>query len=220
VKTQTTIPESKTNLLVFTKKEVFLILFLLILVSLFSFTLGLKLGKNLAQREFTQQEKLTATSHEEPFHAVEDSVAPESHADKAVHTESNRTDEVVSPEHMQNKEEELLGEELKKDKPTAKKEVPLTIPSEKRGLPIRYTLQVGSYRTIGEAAEQVALLKRRSLEAFYLEASVPGKGNWYRVGIGNFETKEEAEKMAQKWKALHSLPPFIITSFKQDASGE
>ena len=219
MKTQTTIPESKTNLLVFTKKEVFLILFLLILVALFSFTLGLKLGKNLAQREAIQQEKLTAISHEDSFHATEET-APVDHQD--VHTKEARVDKneqsapAIASDQLQSKEEEFMSEELRKDKPTAKKEVQLNIPSEKRGVPSRYTLQVGSYRTIGEAAEQVALLKRRSLEAFYLEANVPGKGNWYRVGIGNFETKEEAEKMAQKWKALHSLPPFIITTFKQE----
>lgn len=92
--------------------------------------------------------------------------------------------------------------------------MPMQFPKGKKGdvdvNDSRYTLQVGSYRTVAEATEQVTQLKHAGLEAFYLEASVPGKGTWYRVGIGIFPTKDQAEKTAQKWKSEKQLPQFLV----------
>jgi len=200
----------KTDLLVFNKKEILIIIVLLILVALFSFTLGVRMGKSLggsakgvvstpvgeehAPLKAHQEEHEPAAEVEEEAHNAE---AP---ASKSLKTAENRADE------------ELVGE-VEKNNVGVSKPLTLNLPKDKKGegsQAVRYTLQVGSHRTVAEAAEQVSGLKKQNIDAFYLEAKVPGKGTWYRVGIGTFSNKEDAERTAVKWKDAKHLPPYIV----------
>lgn len=211
--------EPKAELLVFNKKEILVIISLLVLVALFSFTLGLKLGKTLGASA-----KPAATEHA-PLgeHAVEGSsahapteAAPGEHGEEASENRVEATKPVASPEaapaEAQDKADAEFAAEADKEKVGAAKTVPMAFPKDKKGETIknvRYTLQVGSHRTVAEATEQVSGLKRKGLDAFYIEATVPGKGTWYRVGIGVFNSKEEAERGAVEWKKK-GLPAHIV----------
>ncbi len=62
-----------------------------------------------------------------------------------------------------------------------------------------YSVQVSSWRNKAKAEQEVQRLKKLGLNAFLFEAYLPQKGGtWYRVRVGNFKSKEEAEEFESK----------------------
>ncbi|MBI1938928.1 MAG: SPOR domain-containing protein [Ignavibacteriales bacterium] len=58
-----------------------------------------------------------------------------------------------------------------------------------------YNVQVSSWLNKQKAENEVKRLRREGLTAFLVEANLPQKGGlWYRVRIGNFNSREEAEQ--------------------------
>ncbi|MFA3781556.1 SPOR domain-containing protein [Melioribacteraceae bacterium 4301-Me] len=58
----------------------------------------------------------------------------------------------------------------------------------------KYNVQISSWRNIVKAQQEVSKLKKSGLNAFVIEANLPDKGGmWYRVRVGGFNSKEEAE---------------------------
>lgn len=231
--------EPKTELLVFNKKEISVIIVLLVLVAMFSFTLGLRLGKSLGSHqsvthESTEQAPLDHKQDghgEAAEHKDEHGAAPagdahgehkEGHQASSGAADHKPVGDDAAAQSSKAAEDQADAEfvaEASKEKVKASKGVVLALPKDKKSEGFdgpRYTLQVGSHRTVAEAAEQVALLKRSNLDAFYMEAKVPGKGTWYRVGIGLFKSKEEAESTAGKWKAVKKgLPSYIVQKINE-----
>jgi len=78
----------------------------------------------------------------------------------------------------------------------------------------RYTLQVSSSREASDAADQVASLKARGLYAVSSYESVEGKGMWYRVYAGRFETRKEAEAAGARLKADGIISGYWIRVLK------
>lgn len=56
----------------------------------------------------------------------------------------------------------------------------------------KYTVQVAAYPDEGEAQKVTADLKSKGFSAFYVNAKVKNK-TWYRVSVGLFTTKKEAD---------------------------
>jgi cell division protein FtsN len=62
----------------------------------------------------------------------------------------------------------------------------------------KYTIQVGSFQD-RESAERLALeLESKGFDAYVEKAQIPGRGVWYRVRVGTFETKAEAQAWAER----------------------
>lgn len=62
-----------------------------------------------------------------------------------------------------------------------------------------YNVQVSSWKNKEKAEQEVNRLRGLGLNAFIYEAYLPQKGGtWYRVRVGNFKTKEEAEYFQSK----------------------
>lgn len=58
-----------------------------------------------------------------------------------------------------------------------------------------YNFQVSSWRNKYKAEQEVQRLRNQGYNAFVLEAYLPEKGGtWYRVRIGSFQSREEAEQ--------------------------
>jgi cell division septation protein DedD len=57
-----------------------------------------------------------------------------------------------------------------------------------------YCFQVSSWKRENVAKQEVERLKRKGYDAFYVQANIPGRGTWYRVRVGYFDTIEEASK--------------------------
>ena len=220
--------EPKAELLVFNKKEITVIMVLLVLVSLFSFTLGLRLGKALAvaKAEHPEQAPLAEKSEKKEAapvavendaeHAAakaEEGELPKT-ADSAKMSEAGDENAVDSGKKAEARADSEFSKEAAKEKLAAGKTLPMSLPNDKKsdaGDGPRFTIQVGSNRTVAEAAEQVTQLKSTGFDdAFYLTANVPGHGTRYRVGVGIFSSKDAAERMAGKWKATKKALPFYI----------
>jgi cell division protein FtsN len=58
----------------------------------------------------------------------------------------------------------------------------------------RWTIQFGAPKQKAEADKIVAKLVAAGLDPFVVEADIPGKGHFFRVRVGQFGSKEEAER--------------------------
>lgn len=232
--------ETKHELFVFNKKEVGVILMLLGLVALFSFTLGIKLGKRLGAAKPAEQAAIVASpltaAKPKTEHAAEASKEDEESAPTL------SEDEINPAAAAEEKADAELEKEIDKTHAGAGKILAMALPGEKKGVAKstesgpakaepathsqkteqaangKYTLQIGSYRTLKEATEQVSELKKKNLDAFYVEAQIPGKWTWYRVGVGVFANKGMAEKTAVRWKSAKALPPYIVQKIDAGAA--
>jgi hypothetical protein len=63
------------------------------------------------------------------------------------------------------------------------------------------TIQVSAFKKGFEAERDVARLKSHGLDAKIKQESVPGKGVWYRVYVGRFNSRSEARAVADGLKA-------------------
>lgn len=221
--------ETKPDLLVVHKKEVLIVLILFVLVAAFSFTLGLRMGKSMQSSGHSTDNANACGPASTPLvKAIPESqeVSHEvAHDEASNHSQGNSNHESASDHEggtsqkaSSNVAEETADAELAKEvhehRIGLEKPIPMSLPkhkkTEKHASSTRYTLQVGAHRSAIEANQQISKLKKEGFDAFYFEAEIPGKGTWYRVGVGVFETKENAEKTATKWKTAKALPEYII----------
>lgn len=61
----------------------------------------------------------------------------------------------------------------------------------------KYTVQIASYPSEGEAQKTSAGLKEKGFSAFYVPAKIQDK-TWYRVSVGLFTTSDEADEYRKK----------------------
>jgi tetratricopeptide (TPR) repeat protein len=78
-----------------------------------------------------------------------------------------------------------------------------------------YSIRVASYRDLDNAVNQMSALEISGLEAFYKYETVNGKGNWYRVYVGRFDTRDEAEKIAKTLMRENTISDYYITTVEQ-----
>jgi DedD protein len=72
-----------------------------------------------------------------------------------------------------------------------------------------YTIQVASVKDAGDADRLVAELKKKGFSAYRAIGKVPGKGIWYRVRVGDYQSRDDAGKtLAQLKKA--GLKPILV----------
>lgn len=73
----------------------------------------------------------------------------------------------------------------------------------------RFTVQVGSFQDQAVAEGLMADLSSRGYDAYLTPEQVPGKGTWYRVRMGRFQKREEAEQFSRKVKAEDGVGGFV-----------
>jgi len=64
----------------------------------------------------------------------------------------------------------------------------------------KYTIQVSSLRDPEVADRMVAGLKDKRYPAYRAAAEVPGNGTWYRIRIGSFKNRAEAQSTMERLK--------------------
>jgi len=70
----------------------------------------------------------------------------------------------------------------------------------------KYLIQLASYPELDLAKELENILKSKGYPAFIQKADIPNSGTWYRVRIGSFPTKEQAQSFKN---SLQSTEPYI-----------
>ena len=82
-------------------------------------------------------------------------------------------------------------------------------PTEKqKGL---YTLQVGSHQDIAEANNQAEKLRAAGFEPRVVSVEIPKRGLWYRVQVGDFSNRDEANRFGATLRAKSLADNFIVS---------
>jgi len=74
----------------------------------------------------------------------------------------------------------------------------------------RFAIQVASFRKKKRAISFVNSLKKYNYEAYIVAKNLGQKGTWYRVRIGNFSSKNEANSALKEIKAKY-LQSFVTS---------
>ena len=65
----------------------------------------------------------------------------------------------------------------------------------------RFTIQVSAVKDVQRAARLVALLRKKGYRAYQIRSEVAGRGVWYRVRVGAYESRSAAGATLKKLKA-------------------
>lgn len=190
--------DSKTKLFVFAKKEVALIFIFMILIAITSFVMGVKIGKNysLEMSGVTKEDQKKVvellSSKEEALEDIKKNA--EAHTVESGDIE-HKLQEKISAEfgtpaaggHESNMSSEKNAHETAKSSD---------------GLSGKFTIQLGSHRTLKEAEDFAEGFKARGYDTIINQIEIKGKGTWYRVSLGAFGNMEEAKSYINKEKSL------------------
>jgi cell division septation protein DedD len=115
--------------------------------------------------------------------------------------------EGITPEKM----EKPGTKEKEEEKPrVAKVEEPKVQAIPEQKLPVgRFTINVASFRKKVRAERFMENLKKKGYKAFVAEASIPKRGTWYRVSVGRFPSRGEAEALVRTFKEKEGLDSFV-----------
>ena len=225
--------EENSKLFVFEKKEVFLIFIFIIMIAAIAFTLGVKTGKQLSLKE-------DEYSREDIENIELKSVAEES-ADMATNTGDNEVfepkktivDEQAELEARLKAEMEKLAtgeEEIVSDAPAAAGSETITetmdepevsadvapvedLYNQDKVYENKYTIQLYSNQSEEAAKDFADGFIAKGYDVIIREAVIPGKGTWYRVSIGAFESIDDAKAYLVKEKNLFQGNNYIIQQF-------
>ena len=120
------------------------------------------------------------------------------------------------------KKEEKKESEPKEDAPAKHEEKVAKTPVEKikevqKSLLVnqptpggKYTLQIASYPNANEARKHLDNLAKAGMKTFVREKELGDKGRWFRVYIGGYETKKEAEKFAKRYQKDKLIKSYFV----------
>ena len=119
-----------------------------------------------------------------------------------------KTEKIVDKNIGQNKPEEKKTEkEIPKQKITDSKEPVKTETLTGKGLNVGnnifkysnyFVVQVASFRASSISENEAGKYRNKGYNAFVEAAEIPNRGTWYRVRVGNFSSKEEAQIFVDK----------------------
>lgn len=235
--------EDKSKLFVFDKKEVVLIFVFVIVITITAFTLGVRIGKSLSLKSagYTKEDisktvdlksveeesadKDLGDSSETGFEASLDGSGA---LDKAkAKLDSLSIDQRLENEFSKAAEGKHSDEEKKVEITSEEKEIMDTMnamPSDiNNEEPLykdgdsnagKFTIQLVSLETKEEAEKYAEPFVAANYVVVINKAIVAGKGVWYRVGIGLFDTHNEAKDYLEKEKSLFRGKNYLINQMQ------
>jgi len=192
--------DSKTKLYVFAKKEVALIFIFMILIAITSFVLGVKIGKNYSL-------EMAGVTPEDRKKVVE----LLSNKEEALQEiKANPESSTVDSSDIENKLQEKISAEFGKEGTETTTSVGQSTPNMSEGPKVqdgdqlsgKYTIQLGSHRTLKEAEDFAEGFRARGYNPIINQIEIKGKGTWYRVSLGAFNSIEESKGYVAKEKSL------------------
>lgn len=214
--------DQRRKLFIYDRKEVGILILLGVGVALFAFTLGVHLGKQVVP---PAAETVADSGSIDPV----DATKSQNPNRNEIANEVKHVPEAVEETLDQNLRDEVAKTGLQVD---AKK--PLSFPTQtkaeskpgigandrtpdpaSRAAPKaapggRYTLQVGSYPSLDEAEPMLLKLNEQGLRAQVKEVEIRGKGKWFRLFVGEFQTVSDAEKAGKTYKDESRIGEFVV----------
>lgn len=212
--------EDKTKLYVFAKKEVFLIFVFMILISITSFLLGVKIGVNnsfeqtgLNQEDIQKVEILSPA--EEKVNDLEKSAgSSDDETYKALKEKTDMSLEKKVEQEFSGNTTQPSNTEIKVEQASSRIEVPTETPNTQRDkLSGKYTIQVGSFPSIDEAEVFAKGFKARGYTTIINEKDLKHKGTWFRVSIGVFDNISDAKDYVIEHKSLFTSSEYRFSQF-------
>lgn len=74
----------------------------------------------------------------------------------------------------------------------------------------QYSLLIGSYSNLEEAKKAEAAFKKHELNPSLHEVELKGKGKWFRIVLGEYVSRADAEKAGESYKAKHLIHDFKV----------
>ncbi len=201
--------EEDQKLVIFAKKEVSLIFICMILISFLSFLMGVKIGKHYSiekagfSKEDIQEVNLRAKLEKE----IERTPSSESPSIQPP------IDEIKSSTEKLTKEYTALAEEKEQPKGTPSSYTPRVEEAPKSEFSGKFTVQLGSYRSYGDAEKFADGFRIRGYEPIIQEIEVKDKGIVYRVSVGAFANQNEANEYILAEKSLFQGQEYLIVKF-------
>ena len=78
----------------------------------------------------------------------------------------------------------------------------------------RFSLQVAAIKNARLAQREVDRLKKAGLDAYLVEPSQPR--GWYRIRVGRFETKREAQEAGEALRRAGTIPEFFLVNYQPE----
>jgi cell division protein FtsN len=210
--------EDKTKLYVFAKKEVFLIFVFMILISITSFLLGVKIGVNNSfEKSGYSQEDMAKVEILSP---VEEKVNELKKSDLGSDDETYRALKEKTDKALEKKIEDTFSS-TPGSRPLAQEKEPTLDTPEKvvKSAPLKdklsgkHTIQVGSFPSVDEAEVFAKGFKARGYTTIINEKDLDHKGTWFRVSIGVFDNISEAKDYVIEHKSLFSSSEYRFVEF-------
>ncbi len=201
----------RPKLFIYDRKEVLLLLLIAVMVAIFSFTLGVHLGKKV-----TLSQKV---------HLPGDASLVGTEADAI----PNRQELAEQAKGVQQAGDESLGQALHDE--VTKTGIKLNVPkqvelpkvtksekAEKKASQktsqkaANYSVQVGSFPSEKDARQRLRRLEQMGMDGFIHSAQIKGKGKWFRLYTGHFATKELATAQGLKLKKKKIIDSFVVSN--------
>ncbi|MCY4524759.1 MAG: SPOR domain-containing protein [Halobacteriovoraceae bacterium] len=204
----------KPNFYVFARIEVFLVFMLMIFVAVTAFIFGVKMGKE----HYFEEQGLTRPDREKvELMSGQEEILQKEMQEKKKSKKKNKKSEI---EKTYSKLKEEFNR-LKKHERVADRNSLNNRAFYNRKIPKKklddfsgkHTIQLGSYRSIGDAKEFADGFRVRGYNPIINEVAVKGRGTWYRISLGVFNTVSEAKKYIIKEKTLFKGQDYVIAQF-------
>jgi hypothetical protein len=75
-----------------------------------------------------------------------------------------------------------------------------------------YSVHISSSKKKTATDRAIKKICQEGLEAFGMVVQLPDMGTWYRILVGYYDTREEAESLANRLKENGSFPYPVVTS--------
>lgn len=223
--------DQKRRLFIYDRKEVGILILLGVGVALFAFTLGVHLGKQVIPKaseaigEAKPVDPLLSAESQSPSR-VEISGEVKNIPSAVDETlDQSLRDEIAKTGMKVDKARQLeLPSEVAKEVGTPEVGRTEAVPEKKiesatEGVS-RYTLQVGSFPSLREAEPELLKLNENGLRAEVREVELTGKGKWFRLFVGQFESVKDAEKAGKSFKKERRIAEFVVVRAPQSTSKE
>jgi cell division septation protein DedD len=183
----------------------------IIIISSLSFTLGYFVGKNTrhsvdSQASFIPAQQDTTEKKNTVYEGKEIAI-PQS-------GEMQQSQENHKPQETQETQE---IEKVKENIPTESQPTPKIIPKTKDTNKVRaYTVQAGAFKHVPEADALKTKLDKKGYKTYVMPSKTKKHQKLYKVMIGEFVTRKEADVLSAKIRETEGLKTFVTIKTVQE----